>query len=286
MAKMSENIENIQWHPGFYGGIELEFVKYKKDLIYEQEHNLSKEPLRMDLLIIKKNKDVEIEDEIGRIFRKWNIVEYKSPSASLSIDDFYKAIAYAFLYKGLSETVNAVPAEELTVSIFRDTYPKELFEMLKQSDAEIEEPFPGVYYIRGIVHIPIQIIVTKQLGDGHSALKILTANAKEEDILNFIEQTEKYKEPGDKNNIDAVLQVSISANYELYETIRRNGNMSGALMELMKEEIEARETKVKDQINALNICLINENRLEDLKRAASDKEYQKKLLAELKLLDK
>ena len=62
--------------------------------------------------------------------------------------------------------------------------------------------------------------------------------------------------------------------------------MSGALMELMKEEIEARETKVKDQINALNICLINENRLEDLKRAASDKEYQKKLLAELKLLDK
>ena len=292
MTNKSESIDNIQWHPGFYGGIELEFIKYKGELIFEQEHNLSKEPLRMDLLIIKKNQDVEIEDEIGRIFKRWNIVEYKSPSASLSIDDLYKSVAYAFLYKGLSETVNAIPAEELTVSIFRDTCPNELFETLKRSGAQIEEKYPGIYYVTGIVHIPVQIVVTRQLGNGHAALKILSHNAKAEDIQCFIEQAEKYQEPGDRSNIDAVLQVSISANYELYETIRRNGTMCEALYELMRDKIEESEARGKaegkaegmDMINILNIRLINENRMEDLKRAASDKDYQRKLLAELELL--
>ena len=42
---------------------------------YNREYQLSKEPLRMDMLIIKKEPGVEIEDEIGRIFREHNIVE-------------------------------------------------------------------------------------------------------------------------------------------------------------------------------------------------------------------
>ena len=48
-----EQNENIKWHPAFYGGMELEFLQYKGELSFEQEHSLSKEPLRMDLLIIK-----------------------------------------------------------------------------------------------------------------------------------------------------------------------------------------------------------------------------------------
>ena len=49
----------------------------------------------MDLLIIKKLSDVLIENEIGHIFKKYNVVEYKSPEDGLSIDDYYKAIDYA-----------------------------------------------------------------------------------------------------------------------------------------------------------------------------------------------
>ncbi len=36
----------------------------------------------MDLLIIKKLADVRIENEIGRIFKRYNVVEYKSPQDS------------------------------------------------------------------------------------------------------------------------------------------------------------------------------------------------------------
>ena len=42
---------------------------------------------------IKKNVDEPIEKNIGRIFRKHNIVEYKSPTDYLSVDDFYKVYA-------------------------------------------------------------------------------------------------------------------------------------------------------------------------------------------------
>ena len=96
MADIFEAV-NIQWHPGFYGAAELEFLSNKDDLEFQREFNLSKEPIRMDLLIIKKLSDVRIKNEIGHIFRKFNVVEYKSPDDALSIDDYYKTVGYACL---------------------------------------------------------------------------------------------------------------------------------------------------------------------------------------------
>ena len=43
---------------------------------------------------------------------------------------------------------------------------------------------------------------------------------------------------------------------------------------------ELEEKKAKDQINALHKQLLELGRLEDLKRAVEDKEYQKKLMKE------
>lgn len=50
-------IAGIQWHPGFYSATEIEFVSNKGDLEFLREYNLSKEPIRMDLLVIKKCKN-------------------------------------------------------------------------------------------------------------------------------------------------------------------------------------------------------------------------------------
>lgn len=47
------------------------------------------------------------------------MIEYKSLEDALTIDDFYKTVGYACLYKGYGEHVDAVPINELTVSIFR-----------------------------------------------------------------------------------------------------------------------------------------------------------------------
>jgi hypothetical protein len=53
-----------------------------------------------------------------------------------------------------------------------------------------------------------------------------------------LNNTRQFNEPGDRNNTDAVLQVSIAANPALYSTIRRDDQaMCEALRELMKDEI-------------------------------------------------
>lgn len=48
----------IQWHPGFVAAINLELAENRDDLIYEKEYNLNTKPLEIDLLVIKKDKDV------------------------------------------------------------------------------------------------------------------------------------------------------------------------------------------------------------------------------------
>nr|WP_300849301.1 hypothetical protein [uncultured Schaedlerella sp.] len=251
MADILEAI-NIQWHPGFYGAAELEFLSNKDDLEFQREFNLSKEPIRMDLLIIKKLSDVRIKNEIGHIFRKFNVVEYKSPDDALSIDDYYKTVGYACLYKGLGETVNQIPANELTISIFRESYPREMFEAMKNLGLEIKERYPGIYYISGKQALfDTQIVVTKQLDrETHRTLRVLSKHVKEEDIRRFVEKATQMSEPGDRNNVDAVLQVSVSANKDIYEAIRRCDKvMCEALRELMKEDFE--QTKQETLLEAI-----------------------------------
>ena len=235
---MEEN-RRIKWHPGFYGALEFELREYREQLIFESEHELSKEPLKMDFLVIKNDNGLKIKQSFGRLFRKYNIIEYKSPDDQLSIDQFYKTIGYACLYKALGEFVDNIPISEMSISVFRNRKPRELFKCLKEIGAKIVNEFPGVYYVEGIINIPMQIIVTRELDKGsYYSLKILTPNAEESDVSEFIKQTYGVNSQGDLNNINAVLQVSVFANYDLYQKIRRKNAMCEALRELMKDEID------------------------------------------------
>ena len=113
--------DKLQWHPAFCAAAGLEFHEDIERLELKPEYNLSKEPIRIDLLIIKDRECDQIKNEIGHIMRTYNVIEYKSPEDALTIDDFYKTVGYACLYKGYGERVDAVPINELTVSIFRAT---------------------------------------------------------------------------------------------------------------------------------------------------------------------
>ena len=94
-----------------------------------------------------------------------------------------------------------------------------------------------------------QIVVTKQLDrETHRTLRVLSKHVKEEDIRRFVEKATQMSEPGDRNNVDAVLQVSVSANKEIYEAIRRCDKvMCEALRELMKEDFERQERETKQE---------------------------------------
>jgi len=231
--------DKLQWHPAFCAAAGLEFHEDIERLELKPEYNLSKEPIRIDLLIIKEGRTGQIKNEIGHIMRTYNVIEYKSPEDALTIDDFYKTIGYACLYKGYGEYVDAVPINELTISIFREARPEKMFLTLQRYGHKIEERYPGIYYVTEYLPIPAQIIVTQELEPGeHRSLKILSNHAKKEDVEEFLRKAEGMNTPRDRQNVEAVLQVSVKANDELYREIRRDANMCDALRELMKDDLE------------------------------------------------
>ncbi|MFR5690981.1 MAG: hypothetical protein ACLUDN_10875 [Lachnospiraceae bacterium] len=75
----------------------------------------------------------------------------------------------------------------------------------------------------------------------------MSRSAEKEDIQKFTELARDFSEPGDKEKADAVLQVSVAANREKYDEVRRSENMCEALRELMKEEIEEELKKNREK---------------------------------------
>lgn len=235
---MNNEKVKLQWHPAFCAAARLEFCEDRDVLEFYSEYNLSRKPLQIDLLIVEKNKNIKLKNQIGHIFRQNNIIEYKCPGDAMSIDDFYKTVAYACMYKALGERVDAVSADELTISMIREIYPAGMAAMLKRQGIELEKVYEGIYYLKNFF-IPAQIVVTRELSQGlHNSLRVLSKNANKKDIEAFVKDAESYIGKSEKSDADAVLQVSMSANYDLYEKVRRENTMCEALRRLMKDEIE------------------------------------------------
>ena len=91
---MEQKRKTIEWHPAFTASLQIEFEDEADKIIFESEHLLSKKPMQIDELVIKVHDNEKIQKNIGRIFRKHNIVEYKSPEDYLTINDFYKVYGY------------------------------------------------------------------------------------------------------------------------------------------------------------------------------------------------
>lgn len=89
----------LPWHPAFSAALHIEFEDDLEHLHFHEEYPLGTQPMRMDILIIKKDPDVHIRKNIGQIFRTYNVIEYKPPGVSLSINHFYKAYGYACFFQ-------------------------------------------------------------------------------------------------------------------------------------------------------------------------------------------
>jgi len=171
----------------------------------------------MDVLILKKDPEVEIAFDIGRIFKGHNIMEYKRPDDELNIDVFAKVMAYVNLYKSQGKTVDEISYNDVSATIYRHSYPRDAFRKLKEHEAEIEEAFRGVYYVKGMMPFPIQILVGKELDPKEYAMfKVIRPGASDEDIRNFKDMAVRNSDAAFQESIDKIFQVSISANKESY----------------------------------------------------------------------
>ncbi len=242
----------IQWHPGFVAAINLELAGNRDDLIYEKEYNLNTKPLEIDLLIIKKDSHVCIKNEIGWLFRGHNILEFRSPKDHLDIDSFYKASAYACLYKAYGETVDERKANDITISIVRESNPDGLFHYFKDHKIPISNPYPGIYYVLNEVLFPTQIIVTRKLdGENHKWLKALSDKLKKQEMAALLKNIKSLSQKFDKELADAVLEVSVKANSQVVEELKGDEAMCQALLEIMEPEINKIVGLAKEEANRM-----------------------------------
>lgn len=236
---MSDNLDKqtIDWHSGFYAA--ACFVLNDEPYELLKEYELNKQPIRIDVLI-KSESNVTTNKDIAKIFRRINVVEYKNPTDSLNYIQYYKTVSYACLYIGNCVIKDKVSPKDMTVSIFRDRYPKKLFKQLAENGCSVKKYKPGIYYVEGKVLFPTQIIVINQLkGDEYLAFKSLSDLFSAKDAMKFVDIAKNKRNSANHEYLDAILQVSINVNRNMYDELRRRDPMMcQALKELLKEEIQ------------------------------------------------
>jgi len=246
MEPKKTEADKTYWHPAFYADIQIELKDDADNLEFENEHQLGTNPMEIDVLIIKKNKDRPVKKNIGKIFRKYNIIEYKSPDDSLSLDDFYKVYGYTCFYKADAAYADSIPARELTITFVAEKYPQKLIRHLREvRNYTVKSAEAGIYQVNGDF-FPIQIIVTKKLAEKENLwLKSLTNK------LSEVEKAEKlaadYTAHSDNHLYRSVMETIIRANHEIFQEV---SDMGDILMELVQDKFDLRlkEAIAKEKI--------------------------------------
>lgn len=243
---MKNRTNLLQWHPAFFAGIQVDLDAENSELSYINEHQLGTKPKQIDVIVLKKNDCYQIRKNVGRIFRKYNIVEYKSPSDYLSIDDFYNGYAYACLYKIDTVTVDERKIRDITLTFATTRYPQKLIMHLEWVQRyKIRNVSPGIYYIYGDI-IPIQIVVLSQLPlDENLWLRILSNKLDDPVIIERMLQ--EYKQHKDNPLYSSIVEIVAQANQLLFR--KEGSTMSETLEAIINEKLDARERKTRLAVN-------------------------------------
>ena len=212
---------------------------YRSGMTKAREYNLNTKPLTIDVLIPKGKNAKNGDSEIGKIFRQYNILEYKSPNDRMNIDTCYKVNGYACLFKSYGEKVNCIKAKDVTISLFRHTKPKKLFDCFRKEGIGVTKPYPGIYYIDNMP-FAMQIVVIRELDfDKHMWLVALSGRLPKEQVRKILKRASELTDPQEKELVDSVMQVCLAANRKTVEELKReeDDRMCQALLEIMEPEL-------------------------------------------------
>ena len=239
-GSMGKESRILQWHPAFYVGVQLELEKEAGELAFDNEHQLGTKPREIDVLIIKKTVDYQVQKNIGRMFRRYNIVEYKSPGDYLSINDFYMGCAYVCLYKVDTAVEDERRIGELTLTFAAARYPRKLIAHLtKERGYSVEEAEQGIYYVKG-AFVPIQILVLSRLSEKENLwLRVLSNELKGKEIAG--RALAEYRKHQNNGLYSSVIDIMIRANRKRF--VKEGSVMSEEFESLLNEKLAMREER-------------------------------------------
>lgn len=228
-----------QWHMAIASAMKLEFMEYSQVLQYQTEYLLNPKALQIDLLIIKKEDGAVIENDIGRIFKRHNIIEYKSPRDREGINEYFKALAYAHLYK-IGKDGETFAPEDITVTMIREGKPSKLFKWLKERGCKVIKDCDGIYSIENAGFFKTQVVAARELdGASHIWLKSLTGKLGREQANELIIRSNGLIGMPETEYVEALLQIVSKANRKIFSEIKEEAGMYTAWKELFKPELDA-----------------------------------------------
>ena len=231
---------------GTYGGLMLSLRDFRDRLVSYPGFQLNMKPREIDCLIIDKcDPDEPMDNDIARFFRKHNIIELKNPQEALNINTVWKVISYAAQYKSEGTSDDPRDASDITITILRAAKPKKALRQLKEGGYTIENAYPGIYYMGGMVDMRMQIVVSSELeGDDYVPLRIQRRNADRSDYRRFLENTDKVYTEDESDLVSMILENGLYGGRKEVVSMARKNSVSYKIMrEVLKDELEEREAR-------------------------------------------
>lgn len=218
---------------------QLELLRYKGSLRFETEHQLNAQPLRIGLLVVKKDPDLHIDLDIAAAFRGHNILEFKSEQDGLSLDDLCKVVEYGCLYKAYGTQEGPVDLADVTLTLVRRKRPKKLFCDLDSHGYEVRPTLRGIYQVEGLM-FPTQVVVTGELDpESHVWLASLASDLETAQVKRLLLAAATLEDERDRMLADSVMDVVTAANYEaIEEVLEEEDDMYKTLRDLMGPRFE------------------------------------------------
>ena len=222
------------WHSLFYALLMIVTHKFKSVKV-DREVVLGAQPPRADFVVIKEDDIVDMGLKIFKIFLKFNILEFKSPDDDLSEAVLWNVIGYAGFYISKFH----VPADEVTLTLFRGAKPVKLFHDM-QDFIEPDET-KGIYHIKGWkINIPIQIVVTTELeGEEYAGFRAISKKPRQEDIRQILSEVLSEKDSDVIGWYRDYLDLFSKLDNEVIEDVkRRYPEMARTWRDIFKPEID------------------------------------------------
>ncbi len=241
----SEELSN-QYHPAFCNAMMQIFENDGNHYEYQEEYELNTLPNRIDFLVIKVVDDeigikkTALHNGIGKICRKYNIFEYKSPGQQLSVDEFYKTMGYSYFFAYNNKDCSM---DDITITFVREGKPKKLLSFFKGKGYNIIEYEKGIYHVLKKDHVDMQVVVTSELGSDYLWLKALSDKLTFEDALRLVQAAKDEKDEEGKKRISSILDLTSRLNADK-AWMKEDKNMQ-AFWHLFEDEFREKDEKIE-----------------------------------------
>ncbi|GHV80601.1 hypothetical protein AGMMS49944_23920 [Spirochaetia bacterium] len=153
----------------------------------------------------------------------------KSPTDYISVEDFYKVHAYAYLYASLEK----VAITDITLTMIESRHPQALLKHIKEVlHFSIEENTPGIYTVIGDV-LPVQILDSRKLSPEESFwLKNLR---NELGAAEFLRMAEERKRLGTDIDAGPFFEAVVKANPAAFKEALKMSDATLIMDQILEE---------------------------------------------------